>query len=525
MPKLSKNIITYDSEDWLAGLHTQHYSSSLDFMPMGDKGFSFMQATDPYNYVGCLTAGPNRTDATNASAVMTSYIKQGINTGQKAFLIEDTKLHYLDVPSKTLLNDSAGVGYPHTIAAHAGHNSVVSSDIVFYNHKVGGVSALRGVYSWVDNTDWDVGTFDLATSGSATFDDDFMTTAPATPLDITSAYEAGKSYPHPMIVGYDDILYIADRNFVHAYDGQSSADDDGKFYPEALVLPKEYTIYGFAKLAPRSLAIFASTTTPILYQSSSKVTVFIWNYLDLDPDYIKDIPENMVTAPFEYNGTVGCFAYGRIKNYVGLYLLNGSSGQFERVSKFYGYGVVLINGGVNIIGNEIRWLCGGRLFSYGNQFDQQLVLNQFGRVDYSGYGHGMFKRFSDSNGDFVSTDTKNLEYLSGYDNSNGTFYTTFFPTDKIRIKKIKVYFAQTCSGIGFELSVGSYNDTEYEVIDIDSIGVDDLVMVNYGLDTAGAKIPVLNGLYLHGKFTGGTGISDAPVLRKIEIEFESPEFI
>ena len=160
-----------------------------------------------------------------------------------------------------------------------------------------------------------------------------------------------------------------------------------------------------------------------------------------------------------------------------------------------------------------RWLCGGKLFSYGNQFDQKIVLNQWGAVDYveAGYGHGMFKRFSDSNGDFVSTDTKNLKYLVNYDNTNGIFYTTFFPTDKIRIKKIKVYFAQTCSGIGFELSVGSYNDTEYEVIDIDSIGVDDLVMVNYGLDTAGAKIPVLNGLYLHGKFTGGTGVSDAPV--------------
>ena len=520
MPKINKNIITYDSEDWLAGLHPQNSSSNL--LQQG-KGFYVTRSINPYRFLGYLTVGENLVAITNASTVMTSKLKQGVNLENYGYLIEDTKLHLLNIITKTLLNDTAGVGYPHTITAHGGHSGVVSSDIILYNHKVGGTSARRALYSWSDNTDWDIGTCDLAVTGAAAFDDDFMSTAPATPLSISGGYEAGKGYPHPMIVGHDDIVYIADRNFVHAYDGQNAADNDGKFFAESFVLPKEYIIYGFAKLSPRSLAIFASNGSLNNSLNYAKTSVFIWNYLDLDPDYIKEIPENTVRAPFEYRGTIGCFAYGRSGRY-GLYLFNGTN--FEKVITFTG-GEPL-NGGVNILGDEIQWLSGGKIWSYGNQYGQKSVLNCIDDIGTT--GNGFYRTFSTILGRVTSYGTKSFSYFSpgSYTSvSNGGFLNTaYLPIGKIRIKKVKVYFARVTNGIGISLSAFSYDNAAdlYELIKISNITKKDMVTVNYGLDTSGNKIPELNGIALNCTFDEGSGTTACAIIRKIEIEYESTEF-
>ena len=36
--------------------------------------------------------------------------------------------------------------------------------------------------------------------------------------------DAGQGVQHPLAVGHDDVLYIGDRRYLHAYDGQTGAD-------------------------------------------------------------------------------------------------------------------------------------------------------------------------------------------------------------------------------------------------------------------------------------------------------------
>lgn len=521
MPKITKNknynTVVYDSEDWLGGLHP-YPTEANTLLQQGGNLFSYQQSINPFRFLGHLTCGRSGTDVTNAGAVMTSYILNGYNNGDNAFLIEATKVHKLDHIGHTMVNDTAGTGYPHAIA-HGAHTSIVASDCVLYSHKVGGTSAKRFLYSFSDNTDWDIGTCDMA--AVATFDDDFMSTAPATPLGASYITE-GKGYPHPMIVGHDDVCYIADRNYVHAYDGQDASDNDGKFFPAVLILPKEYTIYGFAKYSPRSLAIFASTGT-LSNSSAAKSTVFFWDYLSLDPYMIKNIDENLLTCPFEYIETIGCIGYGS-ESRKKLYIYDGN--RFKDVAWFSGNPP--INGGLDVIGEEIRFLSGGKLYSYGNQYGLDKKLNCIDRFDYTTNGSGFYKVFSTSNGDYYSTDTKTFKYLNNtaYDPSNGIFYTTYQPLGKIRVKEIRVFFSKVTNGIGFKLYIGSFNGTEYLLLNgLSNISLDDLETVIQPYNYAGAVIPELNGLYLHGEFAGGTGTSAAPIINKIEIDFVPTKFI
>lgn len=519
MPTITKTTITYDSKDWLGGLYPIQ-TEALTLLQQGGDMFGYQQSINPFRFLGHLTCGRNSTDVTNASAVMTSNIINGYNVGDNAWLIEATKVHKLAHITHTMVNDTAGTGYPHTIT-HGAHTSIVSSDCVLYDHKVGGTSAKRFLYSFNDATDWDIGTCDMA--AVATFDDDFMSTAPATPL-AAPYLTGGKGYPHPMIVGYDDICYIADRNFVHAYDGQSAADNDGKFYPEALTLPKEWTIRGFAKFAPRSLAIFASTgieSNP----SSAKSAVFFWDYLSLDPYMIKNIDENVLVAPFEYFNTIGCIGYGS-ENRKKLYIYDGSN--FKDVAWFTGNAP--INGGIDVIGEEIRFLSSGKLYSYGNQYGMDKTLNCIDRFDYGEgqSGSGFYRVFSTTDGDYYSNGVKVFKYLgnSTYDPSNGIFYTTYQPIGKIRIKEIRVFFSKVTNGIGISLYLGSFNGTEYQILNqLSNIGIDDLETVIKPYTYTGAVIPSLNGIYLHGYFTGGTGTSAAPIINKIEIDYEPAKFV
>ena len=526
MPKVIKqqkyNTIVYDSEDWLGGLHPYPTETST-LLQQGGNLFSYQQSINPFRFLGHLTCGNTSTAVTNASAVMSSYIINGHNVGANAFLIEATKVHKLDTTTNTMVNDTAGTGYPHAIA-HGAHTSIVASDCVLYSHKVGGTSAKRFLYSFSDNTDWDIGTCDMA--AVATFDDDFMSTAPATPLGASYITE-GKGYPHPMIVGHDDVCYIADRNYVHAYDGQDASDNDGKFFPAVLTIPKEYIIRGFAKYSPRSLAIFASTNsiTSQGYQTAQSA-VFFWDYLSLDPYMIKIIDENVIAAPFEYKDTVGCFGQGTDTGLRRLYVFDGSL--FKPITTFP-IGLP-INSGVDVLGDEIRFLVNGQLYSYGNQYGEDKKLNVINRCSASeGYtATGFYKMFTSLNAGYYSTPEKIFNYLdlASYDSSNGIFYTTYQPLGKIRVKEIRVFFSKVTNGIGFKLYIGSFNGTEYLLLNgLSNISLDDLETVIQPYNYAGAVIPELNGLYLHGEFTGGTGTSAAPIINKIEIDFVPTKFI
>lgn len=533
MPKITSSKIIYDSSDWLGGLNAQYGLSGV----LGND-FQSQRAIDPYRYYGYLSPGYLNETVDNASTVLGAVVRNAVNNGAYAYLIEGgTKLHRMTIAGGALLNDSAGVGFPHTITAHAGHNTVLGRDCVLYDAKVGGTSAKRFFYCWSDNTDWDIGVCDMNTT-TPSFDDDFMTTAPATPL---SGYDAGKDYVHPMVVGADDILYIGDRNYLHAYDGQNTADDDGKFFPAVLTLPAGWIITGMAKMS-ESLVIFAyysaSGSGDGFYYGESKA--FFWDYLSSDPYRIKNLNDNTVVDGFEYLGTVACITSGRpdglnIGKTNRLQIFNGS--EFEEVAVFGGNPP--IRGGVDILGRQIRWLCstgtgGWYIYSWRNNFDNSNKLNIIGEISGGeNYTSGFLRSFSQFL--FVgSTGTGSAGKVEKMNtskfNQSSVFYTslTDFP-NKIRLTKIRIKFRNSTNNRSFTLSIG---DRSYDYTVISNLSTIDATNIvettGLGQDTSGNIIPALNSIRLIGSWGSGGATDDgttAPITSSIEIDYEPVEFI
>jgi hypothetical protein len=177
-----------------------------------------------------------------------------------------------------------------------------------------------------------------------------MTTRPATPLSPTAgAY----NNPHPMIVGDDDLLYIGDGNRLHAFDGQYASDVDGKFYDSVLTIPSTYYIKAFAKLNGFLLIFADENQSGTAYSADAKV--FFYDYLSLDPTYIKDLNDNLISEAFIYKNTVGCFTSGRkydtgLSNTGKIQLFNGNN--FEPAVFFND--TVPVRGGVNVSADQIR---------------------------------------------------------------------------------------------------------------------------------------------------------------------------
>lgn len=535
MPTITAKKIIFDRKDWLAGLHPQ-YTATGQYAQTGGNFASTQSCFNPFRFLGYAGPGFNTLATTNASTVLSSYIRNGFNSGANAYLIENgAKIHRFAIASNTFLNDAGGVGFPHTVSAHAGHNTPVLNDCVLYNHKVGGTSALRFLYSWSDDTDWDIGTQNMHLTTPA-FDDDFMSTAPATPLDLSSGYEGGKGYPHPLIVGADDILYIGDRNFVHAYDGQNSADDDGKFYPEALTLPEGWVITSFAKIAPKTLCVFAyysnTSSGDTYYNGSAKC--FFWNYIDLDPFDIEDLDDNFVSEAFEYQGTVGCFTSGRPTD-----LANGTKNSKLRLydgNKFVitapFIGNLPIRGGVEVLGKEIRWLTsnGSNIFSWNNNFGLDPTLNIVGTSQNAATASGMLRTFALASS--IASSQADTSYyfntvISNY-YSSASYVSSLVELDEnIDITEIRVKFLYTASGgRDFTLTIqDEFGTTTSTIISgLSTITALNKTLTIPALKTDGGRIPSLRRFKIALSWSVGSGASDCPIVSQIELSYQPSKY-
>jgi hypothetical protein len=538
MPKIQGNKIIWDSEDWLAGLHPQ-FGTNLTPIQKGGNYMANMRSFNPFRFYGYASPNYNNSAITNSATVLGACPRKGVNNAGYAYIIEQgAKLHRLNIITEELLNDSAGVGFPHTIT-HGAHTAIIGNDCVLYNHKVGGTSAMRYLYSFSDATDWDIGTCDMSVLTPA-FDDDFMSTAPSTPLGASYITE-GKGYPHPMEVGYDDILYIGDRNYLHAYDGQG-ADNDGAFSPAVLTLPNGWIITSMVKLAPRSMAIFAyysaSSSSDSFFTGDSKV--FLWDYLSLDPYDIRSLNDNYVSESFSYKGTIGCFTQGRAADLsVGskisrLQLYNGT--EFEEVYSFTGK--VPIRGGVDIQGDQIKWLselsgADWTIYSYNDNFDGDKKLFKIGEVGGgANYLTGMLRTFSSTLtvGGSGTTAAGKLEKVSAnyIGGGNSTFFTSLleFP-GRIRIKNVRIYFGKTSTG-GRAITLQFYDRLSNVISLVSSLKVitqANQILTLSGLNTSGDKILPMDGIRLVGSWGDGDGATDAPIVSKVEAEYELIPFI
>jgi hypothetical protein len=339
--------VRMDRSDFLKGL-LPDFSQNFAFRE-GD-GLSVSAGVNPWRSIGYLEPGFNATDVTNMASITDNAIIRNIatpNTGEFAYGIENsTKLHQLTS------NTGAVNATPHTITAHGGHTGVEGSDVVAYS--IGGTEYI--FYSWNDDTDGDVGRYNLGTWTTAgNFDDDYMSTVPTGAAALTSGV------PHPMIVGSDDILYIGNGSEIVAYDGPNDTAATLAFK-----VPDGYTITSFSKTA-NHLVVFCSTRTSYTAEQGQSYA-FFWDYASEDADYKYDLNCNYVNGAFSYKGTVGVFgvrpSFASNRSFIMLY--NGS--QFETVASFPQK--IPGHGGVDIIDNQIVFNAGGvsgtnRIYTYG----------------------------------------------------------------------------------------------------------------------------------------------------------------
>lgn len=363
MPRIEQNRIIFSGQDWTDGLNIQYGSPAL-FMGSVVADSSVF---NPYRPYGIASPGYLGTDVTNVSAV-TGQIVGGINKYNAGAAITegilisggttDGKIHELTYSTHTITN--GGGTFPHAID-HA-HANEVGEDIVAYS--VG--STRYAFYSFRDDTDWDIGRYDYVT----TFDDDYMSTVPASPL-ATPYLAGGKSAPHPLIVGDDDLLYVGDRNFVHSFDGQTGAN--GTFYAATWTLPAGYTVTSFAK-KNEFLVVYAyrQDQTDSGGNVTGQATAFFFGYSSTDPVKVLDLDDNYVNGGFTWKGQCGCFTSKRPSDpWLGqsgdkssdLRIFDGV--EFKPVASFDGD--VPIYRGVDTLGNEIQWNSSGTVFSYAER--------------------------------------------------------------------------------------------------------------------------------------------------------------
>lgn len=527
--KITQDKIIYDSTDWLGDIDNTNAGSAN--RKLGN-GLAFSQSADPLRRTGYISPGFNPSDVSNVAAI-TAYLRNAVINGQNALMIEsDGKVQMLGsltatpaVRSTAPFNDGSG---GHNISD--GHASYVGLDIVNYYTA----STFRGFYSFSDGTDWNVGIYNWV---AETFDDDFMSTVPATPL-AAPYITGGKSAPHPLIVADDDILYIGDRNFVHAYDGQTGAN--GTFTAEVLTLPKGFIITSFAKTSDRKLAIagYLDTTTTLTGTSIylGQTQVWIWNLLDLDPDFAYDLHDNYVSEIKNWRGTIAAFTVGRpTSTYRGIYKLQVlNNGEFEVAKTWSGDGTgygddVPIRGGVETVGDDIYWNSLGVINSFTKDPNGTgYIHNKL--TDGTGSTTGMLKIFTSASPIkfFLSsgaTTSGGLQTLSSDYNEAASVYgktaVPLFPKYKRgRLKSVTITFLEAVSG-GRELQLVTNLDKTATVTIASFTTVTNMKVITVDTKADGTELGDFSSIQPQFTWATGSGATVAPTIDSLIYEFET----
>jgi hypothetical protein len=347
---------------------------------------------------------------------------------------------------------------------------------------------------------------------------------------------AGATKPHPLIVGPDDLLYIGDGNVLHDYDG--STGNDGTFEVNRLRIPAGYVITTMAKL-PDYLAVFAYYSPSVApnVTSSGPAVCFLWNYLDLDPTYVIPLNDNIVTASFEINGTVGCFTQGTKpiqegeNRFCTIQLLNGLN--FEIQALFIGNPP--IHGGVDVIDASIQWNSDGQVHCFGTP----LLKTPSGlNIINKGQGTtcGLLRTIGGING-FQLVSTGPTTSGGGQYFKIGTFGSAALmqtgavdldcPLTEIgEIQRISIRFAGLASG-GRALNAFVVKEGGTAVQFISGLTSVTATNMNTFFDRtiSGAMLGTFQELSLALQWQGGAAETSAPIVRTVDVEYVNKNLI
>lgn len=504
MPTVTSNTIRFDSKDWLAGLHPQE-STGINHQLFN--GFTSQRSIDPYKNLGYLQPGNNLEDVTNVSVVDSLIIAgvEDLDHNNKTYLLSASKLHELETFNTVLTNTGS---YPHTIT---GAN--FGQDLEFYHEG----TANHIYYSYNKASGGDIGRLTAPT----TFDDDYWTA-------VLGGQALNEKFPHPMIIGDDGFLYIADGDKMHALDGSSSP---GTAIDEVFSLPDSgFVIKGFAKLQPRTLVIFAEKNVDSNFKG--QVFAYFWDYLNSAPFQIINLGDDSVNAPFEYRGTIGCFTRSfspyitesKLKIWDGL--------NFNKQLNFEGN--LPHNNGVEVIDKAIYWLSGRRLYSFGSPFSSiPLSFNSINRT--KGTSNGLLRTSASLLGArYMSsgiTTSGGLQVEKG--GNNIAQFNTVIAKPILKPGKIARPIRVT---IKYYRIIGGSNTREFSLILLSNGGsIGDVIDNSVGLGVKkvdettveffeeafnGDPFGKFDTISINGIWQSGNGDGEAPAIDYIEIEYE-----
>jgi len=346
-------------------------------------------------------------------------------------------------------------------------------------------------YSWNDATDGDVGRFDLA----ATFDDDYVSTV------ATSGAVLNKNYPHPMIVGDDNIMYVGNGNNLASLQGTTAA---GIWNASALDLPNDYIITSYAK-TPDFLVIYAyksSNASGSQTFQTGECTAFFWDYVSPSYTYAYPIEGGYVNGGFNLGSTPGCFVQGQTGDIVSGHqskLLLFSGNQFDTKLTFNG--AIPGRGGVDTSGESIIWNSAGTIYQWGSPYiGYEAGLNKI-LVGGGTTTEGLLKAMT------INSTTSTLIASTGTTTSGGlqTFRTNYSSAtmytglkqvssvgrDRWKIDFVKVVYLGTLAGVGKGFALGINTDNTNSTFDQRGLPT-------YVFDSSGASptISTLVNIYL-----------------------------
>lgn len=524
-------IIVYNQEDFI-GLVSGYGSGNY---PKIGKGASHQVAINPFRNAtpGVLAPGFVTTALTNAAAQVVAVIKNAtvdrFSAQPNAWLIEATKIHQVAGSAgeigKTI---SVTTPFPFSILGgtdsggggtdHSTHTTPIGQDIVFFN--ISGTGYI--FYSYNDNIDGDVAQVPLAPTQASDFIENYLT------RQGTIAAVLDKDYPHPMIVGDDQVLYIADGRTL------KWLTDAGVYGSNATIVPRDYMIKCFTKTG-QHLIIFAEKEkgSGAGVAARGDCIAIFWDYDSQSAEIIYQLNDNEVDGAFNWNGIIGCFTTGRpnefatIGNRSKLQLFEG--GRF--VPKHYFSESIPGFGGVEIHMNMLFWNADGTIYSLGSPYqDFPQVVNKIG----AGSGTTSKGYCKSLNGTdlYISTGAgASCEYLTHGANYYASSQWRGLIAEPIfqngmqgQIEYIEIAFFGSASGgrtltLQLDFDYGKSTSTILDAISTVTAGQQIIYKVK---DSSGAYFPtVFEAIKPIVSWATGSGSSSAPIISYIKIYWKN----
>lgn len=380
------------------------------FPSFGNKNQAGAMVNIDMTQAGYITQGPGLSTLTNGTeaGVVTTLLKgisdQAVTSGV-TYGTGGNKLY--NITSSTVTTSGT---WPHTIdkgavTAEVGEDVALYQGNLYYTYNHSGSAG-------------DIGKFDLA----STFDDDWGSTVPSGNAALQN--DATSTYPHQIIVGGNDTMYIANGRYVCSYDGTT-------LIPQALDLPTGTVIQSIAWMSDR-LWIAANKTT---FTGSNKnaASIYVW-----------DGAANSWEAEIKLNGTVGAlhnkngvmFVWHTDITSTGGYKLSYVSGSGLTDSANYTGGVPAFYQ-VTEYKDFLIWNSNGDIFAYGSgDKDLPVRLFQFCDGGYSTVG-GMSSAFGTPIIASNQSTSYKLATLSGYDVNSSWKSLNFDITGSGKVTKVE----------------------------------------------------------------------------------------